>query len=70
MPAHKRNVGVVFQNYALFPHLTVAENVAFGLKARGTPPSEIAGMVARALALVRLSEYGPRPIFALSGGQQ
>src|SRR5438132_1883625 len=70
VPAHKRNVGVVFQNYALFPHLTVAENVAFGLKARGTPPSEIAGMVARALALVRLSEYGPRPIFALSGGQQ
>ena len=70
MPAHKRNVGVVFQNYALFPHLTVAENVAFGLEARGTPAAETTGMVARALALVRLSEYGPRAIFALSGGQQ
>ena len=70
VPAHKRNVGVVFQNYALFPHLTVAENVAFGLKARGTPAGEIAGMVARALALVRLSKYGTRPIFALSGGEQ
>jgi putative spermidine/putrescine transport system ATP-binding protein len=70
VPAHKRNVGVVFQSYALFPHLTVAENVAFGLKARGTPMSEIGPMVSRALALVRLTDYGPRPIFALSGGQQ
>src|SRR5437763_9170791 len=70
VPAHKRNVGVVFQNYALFPHLTVAENVAFGLKARGTPTAEIESVVARALALVRLAEYGPRAIFALSGGQQ
>jgi putative spermidine/putrescine transport system ATP-binding protein len=70
VPAHKRNVGVVFQNYALFPHLTVAENVAFGLKARGTPAGEIAAAVTRSLALVRLSEYGPRPIFALSGGEQ
>ena len=70
VPAHKRNVGVVFQNYALFPHLTVAENVAFGLKARGTPAGEIATAVTRSLALVRLAEYGPRPIFALSGGQQ
>jgi putative spermidine/putrescine transport system ATP-binding protein len=70
VPAHRRNVGVVFQNYALFPHLTVADNVAFGLKARGTPTGEIAGMVSRALALVRLTDYGPRPIFALSGGQQ
>jgi putative spermidine/putrescine transport system ATP-binding protein len=70
VPAHKRNIGVVFQSYALFPHLTVAENVAFGLQARGTPASEIDTMVAHALALVRLSEYGPRPIVALSGGQQ
>ena len=70
VPAHKRNVGVVFQSYALFPHLTVAENVAFGLEARGTPAGEIAATVARALALVRLSEYGPRRIFALSGGEQ
>ena len=70
VPAHKRNVGVVFQSYALFPHLTVAENVAFGLQAHGTPASEIAGTVARVLALVRLADYGPRSIFALSGGQQ
>jgi len=70
VPAHKRNIGVVFQSYALFPHLTVAENVAFGLRARGTPAGEIDTMVAHALALVRLSEYGPRPIVALSGGQQ
>jgi putative spermidine/putrescine transport system ATP-binding protein len=70
VPAHKRNVGVVFQNYALFPHLTVAENVAFGLKARGTVASEIAPAVARALALVRLSDYADRTIFALSGGEQ
>jgi putative spermidine/putrescine transport system ATP-binding protein len=70
VPAHKRNIGVVFQNYALFPHLTVAENVAFGLRARGQPTREIGEAVAGALALVRLSEYGGRTIFALSGGQQ
>jgi putative spermidine/putrescine transport system ATP-binding protein len=70
VPAHKRNVGVVFQSYALFPHLTVAENVAFGLRAHGVSASEIAATVARALALVRLTDYGPRSIGALSGGQQ
>ena len=70
VPAHKRNVGVVFQNYALFPHLTVAENVAFGLRARRAPAAEIAPAVARALALVRLSPLADRSIFALSGGQQ
>jgi len=70
VPAHKRNVGVVFQSYALFPHLTVAENVAFGLKARGLPAAEIRETVARALALVRLDESADRSIFVLSGGQQ
>jgi putative spermidine/putrescine transport system ATP-binding protein len=70
LPAHKRNVGVVFQNYALFPHLTVAENVAFGLKARGFARSEIPATVARCLAMVRLDDFAGRSIFALSGGQQ
>jgi putative spermidine/putrescine transport system ATP-binding protein len=70
LPAHKRNIGVVFQNYALFPHLTVAENVAFGLDAKGTPKAEIAGIVDRTLRLVKLEDMAPRTIFALSGGQQ
>jgi putative spermidine/putrescine transport system ATP-binding protein len=69
-PAHRRNVSVVFQNYALFPHLDVAENVAFGLKARGRPKAEIPGKVAEALALVRMSDFAQRPVSALSGGQQ
>ena len=70
LPAHRRSIGVVFQNYALFPHLTVAENIAFGLKAKRTSKSEIPGIIQRSLALVRLEEYGDRPIADLSGGQQ
>jgi putative spermidine/putrescine transport system ATP-binding protein len=70
LPAHRRNVGVVFQNYALFPHLTVADNVAFGPRARGRPAPEVADAVARALALVQLEEFARRPIGVLSGGQQ
>jgi putative spermidine/putrescine transport system ATP-binding protein len=70
LPAHRRNVGVVFQNYALFPHLTVADNVAFGLRARRRPAAEVAEAVAHALDLVQLTEYGRRPIGVLSGGQQ
>ncbi|CAN5743141.1 ABC transporter ATP-binding protein [soil metagenome] len=70
LPAHKRNIGVVFQSYALFPHLTVGENIAFGLKARGTPKHEIAGSVTQALKSVQLSALADRPISALSGGQQ
>ncbi len=70
LPAHKRNVGVVFQNYALFPHLSVGDNVAFGLAARKAPAPEIARAVDHALELVRLSEHRARPVTALSGGQQ
>ncbi|OWU84367.1 spermidine/putrescine ABC transporter ATP-binding protein [Oceanicola sp. 22II-s10i] len=69
-PAHKRNISVVFQNYALFPHLTVAENVAFGLRARGMAKGATGAPVADALALVRMTEFADRPIAALSGGQQ
>lgn len=70
LPAHKRNISVVFQNYALFPHLTVAENVAFGLRARGMPKAEVKTPVAEALALVRMDSFADRPVSALSGGQQ
>jgi putative spermidine/putrescine transport system ATP-binding protein len=69
-PPHRRDVGVVFQNYALFPHLTVAENVAFGLKARKRPASEIAPTVKRFLELVHLTDFADRSVRALSGGQQ
>ena len=68
--AHKRNIGVVFQNYALFPHLTVAENVAFGLQARGISKFESATRVAEALSLVRMSDFAGRGVTSLSGGQQ
>ena len=70
LSAHQRNVGVVFQNYALFPHLTVAENIAFGLRARGVSKAEAAPRVAEALALVRMEAHGEKPVTALSGGQQ
>jgi putative spermidine/putrescine transport system ATP-binding protein len=68
--AHKRNVGVVFQNYALFPHLTVAENVAFGLQARRVSKAETARRVTEALSLVRMDEFAARSVASLSGGQQ
>jgi putative spermidine/putrescine transport system ATP-binding protein len=70
VPTHRRNVGMVFQNYALFPHMTVADNVAFGLQMRAVAASEIRRRVREALALVRLEGFEERKPRALSGGQQ
>ena len=70
LPPHKRGIGMVFQNYALFPHMTVAENLAYPLKVRGTPKSEVKERVDRALAMVELPGYGGRRPAQLSGGQQ
>jgi putative spermidine/putrescine transport system ATP-binding protein len=70
LPPWKRDIGLVFQNYALFPHLTVAQNVAFGLEMRKVSPGEIAPRVAEALRLVRLDHLGERLPRQLSGGQQ
>lgn len=70
MPAHKRDIGMVFQNYAIFPHLTVEENVAYGLKARSVSRAEIKKRVADALELVQISHLASRKPSELSGGQQ
>jgi putative spermidine/putrescine transport system ATP-binding protein/spermidine/putrescine transport system ATP-binding protein len=70
MPVHARNIGMVFQSYALFPHLTVAQNVAFGLKRRGIRGAEAARRIEAALALVRLPGFADRYPRELSGGQQ
>ena len=70
MPPYRRNIGMVFQNYALFPHLTVADNIGFPLKQRGVPKAERARLVAEALELVHLPGYGSRYPRQLSGGQQ
>ena len=70
IPPYKRNIGMVFQNYALFPHMTVGENIAFPLKMRGLSKSEIARMSKEALELVKLPGYEGRYPRQLSGGQQ
>jgi iron(III) transport system ATP-binding protein len=70
MPPHKREAALVFQNYALWPHLDVAGNIAFGLEERRVPKAEIKRRVEEVLAMVQLSGMGGRPIDQMSGGQQ
>ena len=70
VPPHRRDVGMVFQNYALFPHMTAAENVAFPLRMRRRPGAEIKKRVGEALDLVKLGSFGDRYPRQLSGGQQ
>ena len=70
VPPYKRDVNTVFQHYALFPHMTVAENVAYGLRQQGVPKSEIAAKVAEALDMVQMSKLAERKPRQMSGGQQ
>ncbi|MGE0811877.1 MAG: ABC transporter ATP-binding protein [Vicinamibacterales bacterium] len=70
LPPHRRDIGLVFQHYALFPHLTVAQNVAFGLEMRKVPAADARARVAEALEMVRLPDLGGRRPRELSGGQQ
>ena len=69
-PIHKRNLGMIFQNYALFPHKTIFENIAFGLKYRGVSKTDMHKKVEKALETVRLPKVGNRMPSQLSGGQQ
>jgi len=69
-PPHKRNFGMVFQNYALFPHMTVAENIAYPLRVRKLPHAEREAKVARALEMVQMDTMGMRYPAQMSGGQQ
>ncbi len=70
VPPHKRDIGMVFQNYALFPHMTVAENLAFPLSVRGMNRSDASERVKRALSMVQLDAFSHRYPAQLSGGQQ
>ena len=70
MPPHKRDIGMVFQNYALFPHMTVEENLAFPLQVRKVGKAEVETRIRRALEMVQLGPYGKRRPAQLSGGQQ
>jgi len=70
MPPHKREAAMVFQSYALWPHLTVAQNIAFGLEERKVPKTEIKRRVEEALEMVQLAGFGGRSIDQMSGGQQ
>jgi ABC-type Fe3+/spermidine/putrescine transport system ATPase subunit len=70
LPPYKRRVNTVFQNYALFPHLSVRENVAYGLRVKSTPKTEIAGRVEEALRMVKMSSFADARPATLSGGQQ
>ncbi|HEY6928208.1 MAG TPA: ABC transporter ATP-binding protein, partial [Thermoanaerobaculia bacterium] len=70
IPAHRRQVNTVFQSYALFPHMTVADNVAFGLRMKKVEPAAISQRVARALDLVQIASFADRKPAQLSGGQK
>src|ERR1700693_3561064 len=70
LPPDKRNIAMVFQSYALWPHMTVAQNMGYGLKLRGAGRAQIAERVAQLLAMLRLEGLGERKVTALSGGQR
>ena len=70
LPPHLRNFSLMFQDYALFPHLTVSENIAFGLRMRGRSDDEIRRVVDQSLSMVRMEKFGQRRVTDLSGGEQ
>ena len=70
VPTYKRNIGMVFQSYAIFPHLTVQQNVAYGLKARKVPKDELNARVEKAMKLTQIDQFAKRQPQQLSGGEQ